>query len=988
MALALATTLAGSLVACAGIPIRPDPVDFNHEIATENLKKELTIYAVKHSSGYFSTLAFRYWYYDKDGNFVQMSHTHVLRPTDGKWYVAEDNQYVHDGLGNPFYRYHSDVLYKIDVSDPSNNQLLIKSGNQIIHIDDKHPDAEFADTDDPINTIAGNMVLNELDVFIPAPGLPLEFRRFYNSGFDLPGSELGSRWSHTFDWMLTETSTTFVAQNANIVLESVYVSAIGRTFDLPQSSSNVWHGIGSDDRQWVVTQLNDGRYSLKRPGAVCYQFDTNGIIEAVSDPWDNSLTFTHSGDYPTQQLTRVEHSNGQFLSFSYEGDRISKLVTPDANLFVTYSYDSHGQLTNTTRNTSGGAQATTFCYAPAGMGIITQRINALGHAFAYSYATNDSGQATSRAISMVLESNLFEHAASYQTNNHISTVAYERNGTNQTYTYHYDNDSKRITRILGPNSTNLVTTITRDPYTFDLTAQRVSDYSVNEWTETARTYDLQHNIISEASGFSSTPSETWNFERHEDFDTVTRITDPEGNEVQSEYTNGLLATLNIIDGATTHDTGYTYDTQGRLTRVLNANGNSVRFQYDSFGFPTSTIPDIGPVTFTRYSQLGHLEQLSLPGDTGRRMTSFFPDELGRVTNIVYPNGLTESFEYDALGNLTNHVDTAGRSTFYSYDPTRKLKSVTRILDGATPTNITTGFDYDQQFNTLSIVDERGRQVEAYSLDIQDRPVEVTNVEGQTMSIEYGVADFVRRVTRFDGSVTSNQYDSSGRLAEVYYPDQTNRFTYLKNGLVRSSHNSLGTISNTYCPANRLTATYATAPNSVVTYTYLGAGQVSNMSSVAGITSYEYDAADRIRTLETPSGAFTYTYNANNGLVSSMTTSTNGISANYKYDVLDRLISIEWLNTSTQVLKRFKYDYDSAGMITNVGREAGERIAYVCDSLDRLTGEVHRDSASTMVSSESYTYDQVGNRLAKSHDDLSLGYQHNYGSNGNRLEGWS
>jgi hypothetical protein len=52
--------------------------------------------------------------------------------------------------------------------------------------------------------------------------------------------------------------------------------------------------------------------------------------------------------------------------------------------------------------------------------------------------------------------------------------------------------------------------------------------------------------------------------------------------------------------------------------------------------------------------------------------------------------------------------------------------------------VTTSFDYDQQLNTLDITDPLGRSVESYELDLLDRPVKVTNVESQEMSIVYGV----------------------------------------------------------------------------------------------------------------------------------------------------------------------------------------------------------------------------------------------------------
>jgi hypothetical protein len=45
----------------------------------------------------------------------------------------------------------------------------------------ENPDPANALTRDPINVINGNVTLTERDLFIPAPGLPLAFERYYHS---------------------------------------------------------------------------------------------------------------------------------------------------------------------------------------------------------------------------------------------------------------------------------------------------------------------------------------------------------------------------------------------------------------------------------------------------------------------------------------------------------------------------------------------------------------------------------------------------------------------------------------------------------------------------------------------------------------------------------------------------------------------------------------------------------------------------------------
>ena len=78
--------------------------------------------------------------------------------------------------------------------------------------------------------------------------------------------------------------------------------------------------------------------------------------------------------------------------------------------------------------------------------------------------------------------------------------------------------------------------------------------------------------------------------------------------------------------------------------------------------------------------------------------------------------------------------------------------------------------------------------------------------------------------------------------------------------------------------------------------YFPAGQVSNVTSVAGTTTYGLDAADRVSSLSASFVSFAplvfnYSYNSNNALLSGFTCTNSGLSASYSYDILDRLTSI-------------------------------------------------------------------------------------------------
>ena len=159
--------------------------------------------------------------------------------------------------------------------------------------------------------------------------------------------------------------------------------------------------------------------------------------------------------------------------------------------------------------------------------------------------------------------------------------------------------------------------------------------------------------------------------------------------------------------------------------------------------------------------LGHLVEIELPGWESStipggalesRVIELEPDGLGRVGKITYPDDLEETFSYDAVGNLITNVDRAGRASVYTYEPLGRLSSATRFLEGSSSTqDVTIAFGYDQQFNTLEITDPLDREVEAYQLDDLGRAVSITNVDDQVMSVDYGVADYVNSITRFDDS---------------------------------------------------------------------------------------------------------------------------------------------------------------------------------------------------------------------------------------------
>ena len=354
-----------------------------------------------------------------------------------------------------------------------------------------------------------------------------------------------------------------------------------------------------------------------------------------------------------------------------------------------------------------------------------------------------------------------------------------------------------------------------------------------------------------------------------------------------------------------------------------------------------------------------------------------------IQSVTYPDNLSETFEYDKLGNLTNHIDRAGRVSKSIYAPTRKLTSATR---GTGAEESTISFDYDQQFNTLNIKDALDRKVESYQLDIQDRPVTITNIDNQVMSISYGVGNMIKLIERFDGTTVSNQYDTSARLTAIIYPDATNTITYYDNALLKTIGNGSGTISNKYDGANRLLSqSFMSFMPFMVSYLLDPVGNATNItvtinSSTTLTNSYTFDAAERVSEINGTGGTFTHAYNQYNGLISAVTNTTSGIHASYQFDDMDRLTNIVWRKSNNTILRSFEYAYNNAGMITNITREtAAESTAYNYDSLDRLI------AATSAAHTNSYGWDLAGNPTSRIENAVTTTYTL---GTGNQLDSWT
>ena len=247
-----------------------------------------------------------------------------------------------------------------------------------------------------------------------------------------------------------------------------------------------------------------------------------------------------------------------------------------------------------------------------------------------------------------------------------------------------------------------------------------------------------------------------------------------------------------------------------------------------------------------------------------------------------------------------------------------------------------------------------------------------------------------------GQTITYVYDALNRLTHKGYPDSTGvDYIYDLVGKIQQVNDPTGSYGFAYDNMGRLIGTttqYSFLPTATYTntYAYDAASNRTGLTAPDGSTSiYGYDTLNRLSSLNNSlTGQFGFGYDA----LSRRTqlTRPNGVNTNYSYDSLSRLLSVLH-QTGTNTLDGASYAYDAAGNRTSKTNQLnGVTEGYTYDPLYQLT-QVTQGASTT----ESYSYDPVGNRLSSvgvpsyqynASNELTLNSlgSYSYDNNGNTL----
>ncbi|WP_162932249.1 RHS repeat protein [Solimonas sp. K1W22B-7] len=484
-------------------------------------------------------------------------------------------------------------------------------------------------------------------------------------------------------------------------------------------------------------------------------------------------------------------------------------------------------------------------------------------------------------------------------------------------------------------------------------------------------------------------------------------------------------------------TSYEFDSLGRLSARVEADGRRFNISYSSNGYGGQTetythavtgrvyqiaydasqhalefVDPAGNHTTYAWDSLGRLESVTYPDDTPLVTTdnpvrqylyedSSFPQAL---TGIIDENGdRYATYAYDSSGRtvLSEHAGGAQRFTFdyltgtttrirEYFDATRYTESlmsfaaiadkplrVTSLAYNSCPdcglSSNTESYTYDSNGYLKTKVDKRGITTQ-YTFDAT-YGVETSRIEAQgTAQARY-----------VETSWTTSGPLRSSAAADVVSGSYYYRFynSYNSSGQITSNQDHASSSRQTdygYDTSQRLITVNGPRTDvwDVTTLAYDSHSNVSQITNPLGhITQItHYDASGRPLRIVDPNGIITLlTYDARGKL---LTRSTAGETIGFEYDKAGQLKKVTtphgaWLS----------YTYDAAHRLTGIADQDGNRIAYTLDWAGNRTAEEVYDPGNTLRRSQTRVYDGLS-RLKEVQGANGQVASYGYDGNGNVL----
>jgi RHS repeat-associated protein len=418
-----------------------------------------------------------------------------------------------------------------------------------------------------------------------------------------------------------------------------------------------------------------------------YTYDDADHPLTVTDPLGHSSTSVYD---PVGNLTSRTDAAGHTTGFAYTADNHLAQATPPAPLAATsYTYSANGQLETTLQ--PGGRQ-TSYAYDQTGQLQSVTNPQGSWH-FGYDPSGNRTTSTDPAGNTVTIGYDRMHRTTSLAYPDGTAPVAYgydaDGNRTSMTdgagtVTYTHD-VLGRLTAVTrgadtfgytydpaGNPTSRTDPTGTTDSYAYD-DDNRLAVVTTGTTPVAAYTYDPDSQLIQTALGNGITQTRTW--DRAGRLTDITHRTSSGTIVARAGYTRDAVGKPTSILDADGTTTSYTYDTADRLTQACFAStdcataADYLRWTYDDLGHRLTETRPAGTTTYT-YNPKDQLTQSSGPTGT----TTYGYDTNGNQTQAG-PGTAT----FNAAGRMTSHT-TGGATTSYRYDGDGRRLSATTGTD--------------------------------------------------------------------------------------------------------------------------------------------------------------------------------------------------------------------------------------------------------------------------------------------------------------------
>jgi RHS repeat-associated protein len=478
-------------------------------------------------------------------------------------------------------------------------------------------------------------------------------------------------------------------------------------------------------------------------------------------------------------------------------------------------------------------------------------------------------------------------------------------------------------------------------------------------------------------------------------DVITQMTDIIDRKVVYTYDysadpgTGRLKSVTDPAGGVTR---YEYDTQGRMTAIIDPRGNLVvRNSYDANGRVCQQEHGDGGI-FKYYYVTA--DQATTP--SGRKLLAeavsggpisqapcFSPVSSSPVvaTVMVDPNGNPTTFQFDGTGFLSSTTNALGQTTTYKRGPgSNLLSSITDPLGRVTrrvydnkgnitsvtdPMGNVTIFTYEPNFSQIETIIDAQKHLTTFGYDVRGNLTSITDPLGYTWKINYD--RFGQPISIADplGNTTTFEYDDSGNLVAAIDPlgnKSSRMYDKVSRLIAFTDPNGRSSVFD-YDLMDRIKRLQDSLGKDT-TFDYdLNGNLLFVTDANKNKRGYSNDVKNRLETTTDPLGKTeTYTYDFNDNLISFK--DRKGQTTAYTYDSLNRSIKVTYADENT-----IAYKYDAVGRLTRIDDSVTGPIEYTyttfgCStcartSLDKIIQET------TSLGTINYTYDELGRRKSMS-----------------------